>query len=308
MTDYKNRELNLFSSDAKSKLRVTGENNSALGSDVFKFVHGMAESKSGAGEMSGKMPVYIPKLAADVGGNAVYISDWLWQDRQTIAAEQSRAIAAESVLRTDTKTKYESNLALINQEVSRATFADTKHSQDIATESLARQQGDSQLTTALSLEQNAREAGDGALSYLISENKSAYDAYVVSNDAAVASLSSDVSTGFANVDQTFRDDRWAASQVNIALESKININISNIAATQNMVMVESGRAQTVETQLQSQISSLLSNTDAVALNSLAELVADYRVNGTGVSASVSALTDRVVFLEGIIASLVAKVM
>jgi len=308
MTDYKNRELNLFSSDAKSKLRVTGENNSALGSDVFKFVHGMAEGKSGAGEVSGNMPVYIPKLAADVGGTAVYISDWLWQDRQTIAAEQSRAIAAESVLRTDTKTKYESNLALINQEVSRATFADTKHSQDIATESLARQQGDSQLTTALSLEQNAREAGDGALSYLISENKSAYDAYVVSNDAAVASLSSDVSTGFANVDQTFRDDRWAASQVNIALESKININISNIAATQNMVMVESGRAQTVETQLQSQISSLLSNTDAVALNSLAELVADYRVNGTGVSASVSALTDRVVFLEGIIASLVAKVM
>ena len=79
MTDYKNRELNLFSSDAKSKLRVTGENNSALGSDVFKFVHGMAEGKSGAGEVSGNMPVYIPKLAADVGGTAVYISDWLWQ-------------------------------------------------------------------------------------------------------------------------------------------------------------------------------------------------------------------------------------
>ena len=71
-------------------------------------------------------------------------------------------------------------------------------------------------------------------------------------------------------------------------------------------MVESGRAQTVEAQLQSQISSLLSNTDAVALNSLAELVADYRVNGSGVSSSVSALTDRVVFLEGVIAMLVAK--
>ena len=71
-------------------------------------------------------------------------------------------------------------------------------------------------------------------------------------------------------------------------------------------MVESGRAQTAEAKLQSQISSLLSNTDAVALNSLAELVADYRVNGSGVSNSVSALADRVLFLEGVIADLVAK--
>ena len=34
MTDYKSRELNVFSADAKSKLRVTGENNSVLESDV----------------------------------------------------------------------------------------------------------------------------------------------------------------------------------------------------------------------------------------------------------------------------------
>jgi len=71
-------------------------------------------------------------------------------------------------------------------------------------------------------------------------------------------------------------------------------------------MVESGRAQTAEAKLQSQISSLLSNTDSVALNSLAELVQDYSVNGVGISGNVTALTDRVVFLEGIVAALVAK--
>ena len=305
MTDYKSRELNIFSADAKNKLRVTSENNAVLESDVFKFKYGLA-SQDGKGDVTGNMPVYIPKLAADVGGTAVYISDWLWQDRQTIAAEQSRAIAAESVLRSDTKTKYESNLALINQEVSRATFADTKHSQDIATEILARQQGDSQLTTALALEQSAREAGDSALSYLISENKSAYDAYVVSNNEAVATLNTDLSANISDVYNQMTSDRMASQSVTGALDSKIQINISNIAATQNQVMVEAGRAQTVEAQLQSQISSLLSNTDAVALNSLAELVADYRVNGTGVSSSVSALADRVVFLEGVVAALVAK--
>ena len=305
MTDYKSRELNIFSADAKNKLRVTSENNAVLESDVFKFKYGLA-SQDGKGDVTGNMPIYIPKLAADVGGTAVYISDWLWQDRQTIAAEQSRAIAAESVLRTDTKTKYESNLALINQEVSRATFADTKHSQDIATEILARQQGDSQLTTALALEQSAREAGDSALSYLISENKSAYDAYVVSNNEAVATLNTDLSANISDVYNQMTNDRMASQSVTGALDSKIQLNISNIAATQNMVMVEAGRAQTVEAQLQSQISSLLSNTDSVALNSLAELVQDDRVNGMGVSSSVSALADRVVFLEGIVAALVAK--
>ena len=86
----------------------------------------------------------------------------------------------------------------------------------------------------------------------------------------------------------------------------MKIPIANISATQNQLMVESGRAQTAEAQLQSQISSLLSNTDAVALNSLAELVADYRENGVGVSGNVSALADRVVFLEGVVAALVAK--
>ena len=138
MTDYKSRELNIFSADAKSKLRVTGENNSVLESDVFKFKYGLA-SQDGKGDVTGNMPIYIPKLAADVGGTAVYISDWLWQDRQTIAAEQSRAIAAESVLRADVKTKYDLNVVSINQEVSRATAADAKHSTDIAAETLARQ-------------------------------------------------------------------------------------------------------------------------------------------------------------------------
>ena len=305
MTDYKSRELNIFSADAKNKLRVVSESHAVLESDVFKFKYGLA-SQDGKGDVTGNMPIYIPKLAADVGGTAVYISDWLWQDRQTIAAEQARALAAETVLRSDTKTKYDTNALAISQEVSRATFADTKHSQDIATEILARQQGDSQLTTALALEQSAREAGDSALSYLISENKSAYDAYVVSNNEAVATLNTDLSANISDVYNALASDRVGMYSITGGLDSKIQTNISNIAATQNMVMVEAGRAQTVEAQLQSQISSLLSNTDAVALNSLAELVADYRVNGTGVSSSVSALADRVVFLEGIVAALVAK--
>ena len=114
MTDYKSRELNIFSADAKNKLRVVSESHAVLESDVFKFKYGLA-SQDGKGDVTGNMPIYIPKLAADVGGTAVYISDWLWQDRQTIAAEQSRAIAAESVLRSDTKTKFDTNALAISR-------------------------------------------------------------------------------------------------------------------------------------------------------------------------------------------------
>jgi hypothetical protein len=305
MTDYKSKELNLFSGDARNKLRIVSETNAVLESEVFKFKHGLA-SVDGKGEVTGNMPVYIPRLCADVGGSAVYISDWLWQDRQTIASEQQRAISAESALRSDSKTKYELNLTSINMEVARASQADSKHSQDIASETLARQQGDSQLTTSLSLEQSAREAGDSALSSLVSLNKAIMDGYVSVNDQTVMEVNLRITEYHNNYNQRFNQGTSDLRDVRIALSERLDTAEENISATQNLVMDEAGRAQTVEANLQTQISNLLANTDAVALNSLAELVADYRVNGSGVSSSVSALTDRVAYLEGVIAMLVAK--
>jgi len=306
MTDYKSKELNIFSGvDVRNKLRGASENNTALGSDVFKFKYGLA-SLDGKGEVTGNMPVYIPKLAADVGGTTVYISDWLWEDRQTIAAEQSRALAAETVLRSDTKIKYDTNALAISQEVSRASQADSKHAQDIASEILARQQSDSQLTTSLALEHSAREAGDSALSSLIATNKLAFDGYVTSNDASVEAVNQRVSSEhvysnqrFANLDTAIREE--AISREN-SHEAAMEVSYG---ITQNLI-AETARSTGAEANLQSQISNLLANTDAVALNSLSELVADYRLNGSGVSSSVSALTDRVAYLEGVITMLVAK--
>jgi hypothetical protein len=306
MTDYKSKELNIFSGvDVRNKLRGASENNTALESDVFKFKYGLA-SQDGKGDVTGNMPIYIPKLAADVGGTAVYISDWLWQDRQTIAAEQARALAAESVLRSDTKVKYDTNALAISQEVTRASAADSKHASDIASETLAREQADSQLTTALALEDSARRAGDTALSGLIATNKGVYDAYVVSNDAAVEGVHVRISSNhtyyqqrFANLDSAIRDE---AQYRENAHDSAMQVASDNQALTE----AETARATSSEAGLQTQISNLLANTDAVALNSLAELVADYRLNGSGVSSSVSALTDRVAYLEGVITMLVAK--
>jgi hypothetical protein len=236
----------------------------------------------------------------------VYISDWLSSDRNLINTEQSRAIAAETALASDTKSKYDTNALAISQEVSRASQADSKHSADIATETLAREQADLYLNASLIQEAGARQAADTALSGLVATNKMAFDGYVTSNDSAVEAVHLRISEYHANYNQRFNYGTTELRDVRIALEERLDTAESDISATQNLVMTESGRAQTVEANLQTQISNLLANTDAVALNSLAELVADYRVNGQGVSGSVSALAERVAFLEGVIADLVAR--
>ena len=62
---------------------------------------------------------------------------------------------------------------------------------------------------------------------------------------------------------------------------------SRVGTLEGQQIAETARATVVEQDLQSQISSLLANTDAVALNSLAELVTDYRENGSTVAASIA---------------------
>ena len=62
---------------------------------------------------------------------------------------------------------------------------------------------------------------------------------------------------------------------------------SRVGTLEGQQIAETARATVVEQDLQSQISSLLANTDAVALNSLAELVTDYRQNGQGVADSIA---------------------
>ena len=62
---------------------------------------------------------------------------------------------------------------------------------------------------------------------------------------------------------------------------------ARVGTLEGQHIAENARATTVEAGLQNQISALLSNTDSVALNSLAELVADYRENGSTVAASIA---------------------
>ena len=71
------------------------------------------------------------------------------------------------------------------------------------------------------------------------------------------------------------------------LEDRVNTLSDQHGFTNGRIDTEIGRATGVELSLQTQISALLSNTDSVALNSLSELVTDYRENGMGVATSLA---------------------
>ena len=72
------------------------------------------------------------------------------------------------------------------------------------------------------------------------------------------------------------------------LENRVNTLSDQFGYVNGRVDAADLRATTVEQSLQTQISALLSNTDSVALNSLAELVTDYRENGMGAATTFAA--------------------
>ena len=66
--------------------------------------------------------------------------------------------------------------------------------------------------------------------------------------------------------------------------------------------METTRAQQVESSLQQQISSLLSNTDPAVIDSIAELVTSFGQNGATVTAALNAAVARITQLEQTVAA------
>lgn len=308
MLSYKSKELNIFSSDENYKLRIAEEKVPVLGSNVVKIAYGMPDGKSGSGTVSGFQAVYIPLIATDINDMPQYIGDAILNLRNGLMSEAYTARAAESKIASDAKTASDANALAISNEASRAASAESKHSADIASEILARGQAVFNLSNDILNETKGRASADGALGNAIFSNKALFDSYVTSNDSAVEAVNIRVSQYHVNYNQRFASTESSIRDNKIELEERLDTAEENITATQASVMDEAGRAQTAEAGLQSQISNLLANTDSVALNSLSELVQDYRSNGVNITGSVSALTARVVFLEGVIAQLVAKVL
>ena len=140
----------------------------------------------------------------------------------------------------------------------------------LATETSGRIAGDSDLSASISAEETDRIAGDASL-------QSAIDALTGSSNDAISSETTARTTAVANETA----DRIAGDS---DLQSAIDAEIS--------------RATSAESGLQSQISNVLSNTDATALNSLAEIVTEFQNADSTLGGVVGGHGTRLTDLEG----------
>jgi len=175
-----------------------------------------------------------------------------------VDAEETRARAAELALGTRT-----------TDEGTAAAGARATLTTNLATEIKDRQD-------ALAAELTARVAGDAASAGLVTTEASTARAAEAANATAIAN-----ETARALAAEMANDDAIAIEATRAkAAEMYLNDELFNLTqASSAGVVGEKTRAEGVEAGLQTQISQLLENTDEVALNSLAEIVADYTANG-----------------------------
>ena len=160
-------------------------------------------------------------------------------------------------------------------------------------------------------EQNARSDAVASLQASIGQNYAAVTQESADRSASDADLGTRINNNFYAISGE-QADRAAADT---ALSNRID---DEVTARTSGDSVERQRAEGVETGLQTQISNLLSNTDSVALNSLAEIVADYNSLGvtsgsrfdaieaaaTSTNTALAAAVARIAALEAIIALLI----
>ena len=141
----------------------------------------------------------------------------------------------------------------------------------VAEEAVARQNADTASATALALERAARESADSYLDGRITGDVTRIDGQLVYLDAranganqALDELRTEIQGQLGYLDNIIVGNYACTNQQIAAITAQ---EIPNLGIT---IANEQARAEQVEGSLQQQISSLLTNMDGVALNSLAE--------------------------------------
>ena len=119
----------------------------------------------------------------------------------------------------------------------------------------------------------------------------------------------DATSGALNsMNQYLLERIQGVEQIEAVHASAFDYRINEITSQQlpnlsTSIANETARATQIENDLQQQITNLLANTDATALNSLAELVADYSANGSGANTALQTALARIDQLEATVAAL-----
>lgn len=198
---------------------------------------------------------------------------------------------------TETRNKADTNESGLAQEIVDRGVATAAVQTNLDSEQAARIAGDLAANNAIGVESAARIAADSAIT-------ASHDAYVASNDAALASEISRAQTA-----EGVNAASAAANSVSISNETSRatlaeGVNAQAVVDEKARAQGEEGslntaitnevaRATAAEASLQSQISNLLSNTDSVALNSLSELVASYTASDNGLDARLTQIESQI---------------
>jgi hypothetical protein len=279
-TDYKSRELNLYHDEGyKLEIRPTAENSDAGIGFSFK-----TPNSQGAGNWG----VYIPVLKVDTMDGVRGVGSMIGMHEYHInnlnvnlPAEVLRATNAEAVLQQN-----------INAEASIRASSDTSHSNSIASEISDRQIADYQLEVKITAEISRATAAELVLTNhtaqidldVKAEAKARADADTAINNALVAESAARIAADFK-----FSGDLSAESASRVSGDTKLTTDLD----------LERVERKSEVTRLDGRLDFITHNTDPAALDSLSEIVNNFNSSAAG-------LLSRVVYLEGVVASLVNK--
>jgi hypothetical protein len=210
---------------------------------------------------------------------------------ETADASLSGVITANGGRLTTAENNITALEADLTAEESARGAGDVALQANIDAEATTRSNLGSQLLGYININGAAITAGDNANSAEIATEKSraeGAEATLQSNiDALTSSTGGDVSGLQANIDA----EASTRSSADSALQSSID--------------AEETRATSAEAGLQSQISNVLSNTDATALNSLAEIVAEFQSADSTLTGAVAGHGTRLTSLESSTSAILA---
>ena len=216
----------------------------------------------------------------------------------TLGGDASALTTRVSTLESEmdaTETATSSNASAISAETSARVAAVQANADAITAEATAR-------AAAITAEQNARSAA-------IVASESDRDSADADLQSQITALTAEETAGKSSLQFQLTQEELARIAGDSDLTDSLAAEVTRATAAESGlssdIVDETSRATTAESSLQTQIDSILSNTDATALNSLAEIVTEFQsVDGTltGLISSngsrISALETGVTAIEG----------
>lgn len=278
--DYKSKELTLYN-DGGYKLQVRPIDGSTDAGPGFSIKTTLL---SGAGDWG----VHIPMLKVDTMYGVRTVGSMIGMQEYYIS-QLNVNLPAEVVRATNAEASLQAN---INAEAAARLSQDNTHSASIAQEISDRQTGDYQLDVKVSSETARAQASELVLTNSLAQTDLDVEAEEKARIAADSKINDAVSA-----EVKARGDADFKLTTDLGAESKARLDADTKLASD--LTFESGERKSEVKRIDGRIDFLTANTDPAALDSLAEVVANFNVNG-------ASYASRLTFLEGVVAALVNK--